>query len=98
MDIEKIKQAINSGLPDEAIEAEVIRVIAEDDRALPSMFWIVTQRHKAARELISSLNLLLSKAHIALEDKKFNKGGFIQKEIRDFYEKNKGVIAHCFNQ
>lgn len=97
MNIEKIKQAINSGLPDEAIEAEIIRVIAEDDKALPSMFWIVTQRHKANRELISSLNLLLSKAHVALEDRKFNKGGFIQKEIRDFYEKNKGVIGHCFN-
>jgi hypothetical protein len=97
MNIEKIKQAINSGMPDEAIEAEMIRVIAGDDRALSLIFQIVQHRQQVDRELISSLNLLLSKAHVALEDRKFNKGGFIQKEIRDFYEENKGVIGHCFN-
>jgi len=40
--------------------------------------------------------LLLSKSHIGLDNKKYNSGNFMQKEIVEFYTKYRGYVGHCF--
>jgi len=48
------------------------------------------------KEIQVEMNVLLSKAHIGLENSKFNTDGFIQNEIVAFYHKYKDHVGHCF--
>ena len=96
MNIKELKSIINSGLPDDLIKTEIISSLAKDENVIPVVMKILERERQFKKEIHEKMNELLSKAHIGLDDKKFNEGNFMQKEIIDFYTKYKGYVGHCF--
>ena len=96
MNIKELKSIINSGLPDDVIKSEIINSLAKDENVIPVVMRILERERQFKKEIHNEMNVLLSKAHIGLYDKKFNEGNIIQKEIIDFYTKYKGYVGHCF--
>ena len=96
MNIKELKSIINSGLSDDVIKSEITNSLAKDENVIPVVMRILERERQFKKEIHNEMNVLLSKAHIGLDDKKFNEGNFIQKEIIDFYTKYKGYVGHCF--
>ena len=96
MNIKELKSIINSGLSDDVIKSEIINSLAKDENVIPVVMRILERERQFKKEIHNEMNVILSKAHIGLDDKKFNEGNFIQKEIIDFYTKYKGYVGHCF--
>jgi hypothetical protein len=96
MNLQKLKVIINSVLPDNTKEQQIIGILAEDEKVFSLLMKILDAERTFKKELTSDMNLLLSKAHIGLDNKKFNEGNFMQKEIVEFYTKYKGFVGHCF--
>lgn len=96
MDINELKEIINSGLPDETIKSLIITSIAKDENVIPVVMKILERERQLKKEIHEEMNVLLSKAHIGLDNWKANKDNFIQKEIIEFYTKYSGVVGHCF--
>lgn len=96
MDIKKLKEVINSNLPDDYIEAKIINILSKDENVIPMMLSVLQNEREIKKEISMEMNVLLSKAHIGLDNKKFNKGNFMQNEIIEFYTKYKDHIGHCF--
>lgn len=96
MNIKELKSIINSGLPDDVIKSEIINSLAKDENVIPVVMKILERERQFKKEIHQEMNVLLSKAHIGLDNKKFNEGNFMQKEIIDFYTKYKGYVGHCF--
>ena len=106
MDIKSLKEIVNSDLPDNYKEIQIINLLANDEKIIPEIMKILEQERKNKKELITDMNLELSRAHIYIdmrdENKKegkesFNKN-FVIDEIAKFYIKYKGMISHCFNR
>ncbi len=111
MDLELIKQIVNSGLPDESKEYKIIQVLADDEKAIPEIMKILESERSMQRRLIMDMNAELSRSHIFIElevpdkpsknKKNPNEGfskGFVVGEIEKFYVKYKSVVTHCFNR
>jgi uncharacterized protein YebE (UPF0316 family) len=98
MNIEELKSLFNSDLSDEIKKSEIINSLARDENVIPIVMRILESERRQKKELLDNMNLLLSKAHVGLEDPKFNDGGFIQKQIVEFYIKYKNKIGHCFKK
>lgn len=96
MNIKELKSIINSGLPDDIIKSEIINSLAKDENVIQDVMRILERERQLKKEIHNEMNVLLSKAHIGLDNKKFNECNFIQKEIIDFYTKYKEYIGHCF--
>ena len=96
MNLDNFREILNSHIPENVKEQLIIREISKDESVIPTIMKILEQERLLKSELTSEMNLLLSKAHIGLDDKKFNKGNFMQKEIVEFYTKYKGIVGHCF--
>ena len=64
----------------------------------PVLLDILRRERKFKKELQSDMNLMLSKAHVVLDEPKLNEGDFTQQEIVEFYKKYKGHVGHCFNK
>ncbi len=98
MNLEKIKTIINSVSTTEAKEYEIIKCLAEDERVVPLILQILSSERETKKEVIERMNFMLSKADTGLEDSKFNKGHFIEKEIYEFFRKYRNVkgVGHCF--
>lgn len=96
MNLQELKSIINSGLPDEVVKSEIINSLAKDENVIPVVMKILERERQFKKEIHEEMNVLLSKAHIGLDDKKFNDGNFMQKEIIEFYTKYKDYVGHCF--
>lgn len=96
MNLQELKSIINSGLPDDVVKSEIINSLAKDENVIPVVMKILERERELKKEIQTEMNLLLSKAHVGLDNKKFNDKNFIQKEIIEFYTKYKGYIGHCF--
>ena len=97
MNINEIKDIIDlPGMSDEYKRILIIEVMAKDEKAIPDILDILAYERKSNKELTTDMNVLLSKAHLGLETPKLNKGGFMQKEIIEFYRKYRNKIGHCF--
>lgn len=96
MNLQELKSIINSGLPDEVVKSEIINSLAKDENVIPVIMKILERERQFKKEIHEEMNVLLSKAHIGLDDKKFNDGNFMQKEIIEFYTKYKDYVGHCF--
>ena len=96
MNIKELKSIINSGLPDDVVKSEIINSLAKDENVIPVIMKILERERQFKKEIHDKMNVLLSKAHVGLDDKKFNDGNFMQKEIIEFYTKYKGYVGHCF--
>lgn len=98
MNIDKLKTIINSEWSDEMKERGVINLIAQDENVIPVVMKILESERIQKKVLLDDMNLLLSKAHVGLEDPKFNDGGYMQREIVEFYTKYKKYVGHCFKK
>ena len=96
MNLQELKSIINSGLPDDVIKSEIINSLAKDENVIPVMMKFLERERQFKKEIHEEMNVLLSKAHVGLDKKKFNKDNFMQKEIIKFYTKYKGYVGHCF--
>ena len=96
MNLQELKSIINSGLPDDVVKSKIINSIAKDENVIITIMKVLESERKFKNEIHDEMNVLLSKAHIGLDDKKFNYGNFMQKEIIEFYTKYKGYVGHCF--
>ena len=96
MNLQELKSIINSELPDDVVKYEIINSLAKDENVIPVVMRILEREREFKKEIHSEMNLLLSKAHIGLDNKEFNKDNFMQKEIIEFYTKYKGYVGHCF--
>ena len=98
MNLQELKSIINSELPDDVVKSEIINSLAKDENVIPVVMRILEREREFKKEIHSEMNLLLSKAHIGLDNKKFNEDNFMQKEIIEFYTKYRGYVGHCFNK
>ena len=96
MNLQELKSIINSGLPDDVIKSEIINSLAKDENVIPVVMKILERERQFKKQIHEEMNLLLSKAHVGLDNKKFNDKNFMQKEIIEFYKKYKGYVGHCF--
>ena len=96
MDLQAIKTTVNSDVPDNVKEDLIICILANDERVIENILSIIKEEREQKKRLLEDINLLLSKAHTGLEQPQYNKDGFMQKEITEFYLKNKKYIGHCF--
>jgi hypothetical protein len=107
MRIDDIKHIVNSNIFDNSIKRSmIIKVIAADEKAIPDILAILNSERKENKELITDMNLELSRTHIYVDEftesskmakERFNKG-FIIDNISKFYIKYQGRISHCFNR
>lgn len=96
MNIEKIKEIVNADLPDEWKRRGVIAVLADDKNVIADVLSILDHERDQSKELITDMNVLLSKADTALTTPKLNKDNFIQGEIAQFYTKWSKRVFHVF--
>ena len=97
MDLDKLREILDEkSITEQAKEHLIISQIARDENVIPLVMKILDAERNHKKEMSSEMNVLLSKAHIGLDNKKFNKGNFMQKEIIEFYTKYKDYIGHCF--
>ena len=95
MNLNKIKEIIEMPLISEADKQNLIRnEISKNKNALPTLLSLLSAERERKSELISTMNLLLSKADVGLKEPKLNEDGFMQKEISEFY--NTAEVNHCF--
>lgn len=97
MNLDKIKLIVDADyLSYENKEFQIIECLSKDENVIPLMLKILEREREFKEDCLLDMNYLLSKADVGLDNKKFNKGNFIQKEIYDFYLKYKGFVGHCF--
>jgi hypothetical protein len=84
MDINGIQQIINSSASDEQKEWLIIELLSKDESVIPMMMKILDTERRRKSALTIEMNVLLSKAHLGLDNNKINKDGFIQNEIVAF--------------
>ena len=95
MNLNKIKKIIELPLISEADkESLIINEISKNENVVPIILEILNAERVSKSELVSTMNLLLSKADVGLREPKFNEDGFMQKEISEFYDT--AEINHCF--
>jgi predicted transcriptional regulator len=107
MNVKVIKEIVNNNLlPNDVKRSLIIGVIADDVNAIPDILDILNAERANKKELITDMNLELSKAHIyideytesaKMEKSNFNKG-FMLDNISKFYIKYQSKITHCFNR
>ena len=95
MNLNKIKEIIEMPLASEANKKNlIINEISKSDSVVPTILMILNAERERKNELVSTMNLLLSKSYVILKEPKLNKDGFMQKEISEFYDT--AEVNHCF--
>ena len=95
MNLNKIKEIIEMPLISEADKKNlIIDEISKNEDVVPTILMILNAERERKNELVSNMNLLLSKADLGLKEPKLNEDGFMQKEISEFYDT--AEVNHCF--
>jgi len=95
MNLNKIKEIIEMPLISEADKKNlIIGEISKSEDVVPTILMILNAERERKNELVSTMNLLLSKADVGLKEPKLNEDGFMQKEISEFYDT--AEVNHCF--
>lgn len=95
MNLNKIKEIIELPLISDADkEILIINEISKNENVVPTILRILNAERERNNELVSTMNLLLSKADVGLKEPKLNENGFMQKEISEFYDT--AEVKHCF--
>jgi hypothetical protein len=92
MNLDNIKAIVNSGK--ENWERLLLAEISKDPKSIQHVLYMLDTERSESKQLITDLNVFLSKAHLGLKEPTLNKDGFMQKEITEFYRT--GRIGHCF--
>lgn len=98
MDLNKIQLALNSGMPEANKRAVILNIISEDKDALIDMMDILHFERERKRQLITEMNLQLSRADVYIQNPKIVTPEFVLTEIRKFYEENKDYVHHCYRK
>lgn len=103
MNIEAIKEVVeNNNYPDKIKENIILRIIADDRRAVPMILQMLDSEREDKENLIRESNSELSRALITLEDPNLGKKrpivelSFVTGEIRKHYLKWKNKIKCNF--
>ena len=95
MNLNKIKEIIEMPLISEAYKKNIIiDEISKSEEIVSTILMILNAERERKNELVSSMNLILSKEDVGLKEPKLNEDGFIQKEISEFYDTSE--VNHCF--
>ena len=95
MNLNKIKEIIEMPLISEADKINlIVDEISKSEDVVPTILMILNAERERKNELVSTMNLLLSKADLGLKEPKLNEDGFMQKEISKFYDT--AEVNHCF--
>lgn len=107
MDILKIKTIIESEtLTDEHKEHFILATLAKDESVISKLLVMLEIERSNKKELISDMNLELSRTHTYIELREENKKEakenfnkvFVVGKVAEFYTKYKGIVSHCFNR
>lgn len=103
MNLSAIKKVLDSKLlPKEAKEKAIIAILATDREVIPRILSILNEERKGNRELISNMNLELSRAHVFIDQEGKKVGNLTKNVVSDmiakFYIENKERVTHCFNR
>lgn len=96
MNLNKIQQALNTSFPEDSKRRLILAIISEDKDALPDILHILNTEREQNRELISEMNLQLSRADVCIQEPKLAKKDFVVGEISKFYHENQSLVKHCF--
>jgi hypothetical protein len=95
MNLNKIKEIIEMPLISETDKRNlIVDEISKSEDVVPTILMILNAERERKNELVSTMNLLLSKADVGLKEPKLNEDGFIQKQISAFYDTSE--VKHCF--
>lgn len=100
MDLKLIKETLEqSYLSDEDKIKIILTIIARDQNAIPYLLNIIDIERITNRNIISDLNLEVSRYHIHMRDPKLLKQNkkFLNEETKTLYEKWKDFIQPLFN-
>lgn len=103
MNVNKVKEIVDSVISDKAKERLILSVIADDKNAIPTILEILNAEREINNELILDTNAELSRALITLNDDnlKYNKNivadpKWVAGEIIKHYQKWKDYIKCNF--
>ena len=101
MDIQKIKEIVNSSMIEEYKQKAILSVLAEDKKVIPYIMEILQYERDMNQEVILDFNVELSRALVALEDVKSNKKAkvdpkWVAEEVRKHYIKWQHFIKCIF--
>jgi len=95
MNLKKIKEIIElPWISEAAKESLIINEISKNETVVPIILQMLNDERVRKSELVSTMNLLLSKADVGLKEPKLNPDGFMQEEISKFY--STAEVNHCF--
>lgn len=105
MDIQAIKDVVNSDIPVEVKESQIIRILSNDDNVIPHMLSLLEDERNRKRNLILDSNVELSRALIVLNDSnlKYNESKIVAdpkwvvEQIKAHYIKWQNYIRCNFN-
>lgn len=102
MNIEKIKEIVNDNTQsNDYKKLLIVEVLAEDKSIIPMILSVLESERKQSFELISDMNLELSRCHLLVENPKTGKINnlkqFTLDKVKEFYLKYKDRIRHSFN-
>lgn len=95
MNLKRISEILASPMSDKQKEFTILDEMSKDKNVLIYILTMLSGERNRSKELISDMNLLLSKADTMIKHPSLNEDEFIQKEIAEFYRKN-GQVSHCF--
>ena len=100
MNIKKITDIVNDhSLTVTSKERAIITVLSEDPNVLTTIISLLAVERNTQKELVSDLNLEVSRYHAMVTTPKLLKGqeGFLNDETKSLYEKWKAFIKPLFN-
>lgn len=114
MDLKELKKVLdNPTTTDDQKQQLIVGILAHDKNAMPLIIQILQKERQTNNDLITDMNLELSRAHIFIDElnpamllkkeKQTNLGEHVTKNfmldnIAAFYTKYKGIVQHCFNR
>jgi DNA-binding transcriptional MerR regulator len=94
MNLQKIKEILELGIPDGEKENYILGVIADDENAIPTIMKILDHERQNHKELIQDTNNELSRAVVVLNDKSLKWGkkiiaepSWIVEQVKKHYKK-----------
>lgn len=96
MNLEKIREILNAGYPDDFTEKLIIDTLSKDEQVIPLIMDILAYERRRKKKILSEINFQLSRAHLTIEKPAINNNHFVENEIIKFYHNNKDQIGHCF--
>ena len=98
MNVSKIAEVVTDpSQPDAKKKSKIIEILANDEKVVETIHLIFEAERRQKSETIDEMNILLSKADVIIAEPDLNHDGFMQVEIKKFYEKNQ-VVGHCFKK